>query len=241
MEPHVTCNDLLIKAPARPSTCIRRDWSKWQAAQLTLAEGFRPEMSQNAGFVYLRVMRFARDRSSDAFERLYDRVGRRLLVHLVRRMQHVGEATELWAECWAQAFEAWTRCRAETESAEEAWVFGIARNQLGSYYRSGRLSRQALERLSWTIPVAHEDDHYELARLAGLGELRSALNDALEHLPANRRRAIQLRVIEGLGYEQVAARMGCSQQAARAHVSRGLRALADRLDHDELTALRGAA
>jgi hypothetical protein len=38
-----------------------------------------------------------RDRSKQASEELYDRISRRLLVHLVRRMHDVDAATELWA------------------------------------------------------------------------------------------------------------------------------------------------
>jgi DNA-directed RNA polymerase specialized sigma24 family protein len=37
--------------------------------------------------------------------------------------------------------------------------------------------------------------------------------------------------IDGLGYGEVASRLGCSEQTARAHVSRGLRRLASALDH----------
>ena len=41
-------------------------------------------------------------------------------------------------------------------------------------------------------------------------------------LPAEQRRALELRVIEQLDYEEVAGRLGCSQNAARLRVSRGL-------------------
>ena len=37
--------------------------------------------------------------------------------------------------------------------------------------------------------------------------------------------ALELRVIQQLDYEEVAGRLGCSQNAARLRVSRGLRAL----------------
>jgi DNA-directed RNA polymerase specialized sigma24 family protein len=43
-------------------------------------------------------------------------------------------------------------------------------------------------------------------------------------------------VIDGLAYREVAQRLGCSEQAARAHVSRGLKRLADAIDRYELRA-----
>lgn len=181
-----------------------------------------------------------RDRSKEAFEELYDRSGRRLLVHLVRRMHDVDAATELWAECWAAAFAGWSGCKARSESELDAWVFAIARNQLGSYYRSGQIASRTLDELKWTVPSVRESDRIEIERDADLAVLRDVLTDALDRLPAMRRHAVQLRVLQGLAYEEVAARLGCSQQAARAHVSRGLRQLQKQLNRDQVHNLQEA-
>lgn len=181
-----------------------------------------------------------RNRSKEEFEQLYDRLGRRLLVYLARRMHDVDAATELWAECWAAAFEGSPRCQAASAAEEEAWVFGIARKQLAAYYRSGAIKHRALERLKWTVPELDSGEHEELERFAELDALRSRLSEALAELSDTRRTAIQLKVVTGLSYREVAARMGCSQQTARAHVSRGLRRLAAALDRSDPTGLRGA-
>jgi RNA polymerase sigma factor (sigma-70 family) len=74
------------------------------------------------------------------------------------------------------------------------------------------------------------DELEELERAAELEALRPALADALGTLPHKRRRAVELRIVSGLPYEQVAAQLGCTEQAARASVSRGLRRLAELLD-----------
>ena len=55
--------------------------------------------------------------------------------------------------------------------------------------------------------------------------LRAELARALAALPAETREAVLLRVVEQLDYAELAARLGCSAQAARLRVSRGLRAL----------------
>jgi RNA polymerase sigma-70 factor (ECF subfamily) len=174
------------------------------------------------------------DHSKRAFEDLYERAGRRLLVHLIRRLHNVETATDLWAECWAAAFESWSRCRAATPAAEEAWLFGVARRQLAAYYRSGAVRRRALERLSWEVPViGGAAQQEELERLAELETLRPVLAEALGKLPQQQRRAVELRILAELPYEQVAARLGCSEQAARASVSRGLRRLSELIDRTQ--------
>jgi len=76
-------------------------------------------------------------------------------------------------------------------------------------------------------------DGEELARieeLAALGELRAAVAGALAELATEQRDAVRLRVVEELDYAAVAGRLGISEQAARARVSRGLRSLAAALD-----------
>ena len=59
------------------------------------------------------------------------------------------------------------------------------------------------------------------------------LADAMAALPSEQRRAVELRVIDECGYADVALRLGVSEQTARARVSRGLRALALRLETRE--------
>ena len=62
---------------------------------------------------------------------------------------------------------------------------------------------------------------------------------ALAELGPEQREAVRLRVVDELGYPAVAARLGVSEQTARARVSRGLRALAAAVDRHE-TGAQGA-
>jgi RNA polymerase sigma factor (sigma-70 family) len=52
-----------------------------------------------------------------------------------------------------------------------------------------------------------------------------ALHTAVEGLPSPQRRALELRVVQQLSYDEVAGELGCSQNAARLRVSRALRTL----------------
>jgi RNA polymerase sigma-70 factor (ECF subfamily) len=149
-------------------------------------------------------------------------------------------AAELWAECWAAAFENWQSCRSETDAQAEAWVFGIARNQLAAYYRTGAVESRAMQRLEWSVPTVDAVLDEELERVIDREALRAAFAQALGTLPPMRRLAVRLRVIDGLDYSEVALRLGCSEQAARAHVSRGLKRLADVVDEFELCVRRTA-
>lgn len=169
-----------------------------------------------------------------SFEALYDRVAERLVVYLARRVRDPDTAAELWAECWAVAFESWPRCRASEPVEADAWMFAVARNQLAAYYRTGAIRQRALDRLRWVAPSLGADDREWVDRTVDLEALSPALDEALAELPDKRRQAVQLRVVEDLPYDTIAKRLGCSEQTARAHVSRGLRRLESVLapDHD---------
>jgi len=56
--------------------------------------------------------------------------------------------------------------------------------------------------------------------------IRAALVEALGTLDEEQRLALELRVVEGLPYTEVASRLACGEVAARQRVSRGLRKLA---------------
>jgi len=55
---------------------------------------------------------------------------------------------------------------------------------------------------------------------------------SFDSLPAGQRTALELRVLQDRSYEEVARELHCSEQTARARVSRGLRALSSLLESE---------
>ena len=88
-----------------------------------------------------------------------------------------------------------------------------------------RISRAARERLGIPLAFAECEDYERVDELDEAVTLAPRLRSAVRSLPSEQRRALQLRVIHQLPYEEVAGRLGCSQNAARLRVSRALRAL----------------
>jgi RNA polymerase sigma factor (sigma-70 family) len=164
------------------------------------------------------------------FAVVFAREGEPVLLFLARRTLDVAVAADLMAETFAIAFSSWHRLRGRSEPEVRAWLYTVARRQLSRYLRRSRVERRAIERLGVRVPMLHEDDITQIEERAGLSELRAALGAELERLSDEQRRALQLRVVEDRPYEEVARVLGVSEQAARARVSRGLRALAGALE-----------
>ncbi len=168
--------------------------------------------------------------TQDGFAAFYERHGRKLVTFFARRVYDPQLALDLTAETFAQALLSVRRLRAETDEEALAWLYGIARNQLKAFYRRGRAERRALERLRIEVPELDPDSERQIERLAELTELRAAVAAGLAQLSGAERSAVELRVVHELPYPEVAARLHVSEVAARARVSRGLRALAAALD-----------
>jgi RNA polymerase sigma factor (sigma-70 family) len=161
----------------------------------------------------------------EGFVPFYRQEAEAVLLFLTRRTLDGEVALDLTAETFAQAWRGWPRVREDSREEMRAWLFTIARRQLGHYLRRGQAQRTAVRRLGIRTPGAHEDDLAAIERAAGLGEVRRRLKLELGRLSDEQREALQLRVVEETPYEEVARRLGVSEQAARARVSRGLRTL----------------
>jgi RNA polymerase sigma-70 factor (ECF subfamily) len=161
---------------------------------------------------------------------VYERERQAVIVFVARRTLDVGVAADLTAETFALALRSWGRLRGRSEEEVRGWLFTVARRQASRYLRRCAVERRAVERLGVRVPVMHEDDVAAIEELAGLAELRAALGVELRRLSREQCDALQLRVVEDRPYDDVARTLGISEQAARARVSRGLRALAQALE-----------
>jgi RNA polymerase sigma factor (sigma-70 family) len=164
------------------------------------------------------------------FDDFYRRESMGVLVFFTRRTLDAEVGLELTAETFAQAFLGFGRLRGDAPEQRQAWIYTIARRQLSRYQRRGRVERRALQRLGIQTPPAHEDDLTQIEDRAGVAALRTALSGELARLSAGQRRALELRIVEERPYEEVASVLGISELAARARVSRGLKALSRALD-----------
>jgi RNA polymerase sigma-70 factor (ECF subfamily) len=162
----------------------------------------------------------------ESFVVLYREHAEGLLAFFARRTLDGEAAADLTAETFAQALASRLRFRDRGDGAGP-WLHGIARHQLAHYYRRGRASAKARARLG--MPTRAElsgDDLQRIEELIDLGLVASEVRRAMADLPAGMRDAVALRIVESRPYATIAAELGCTEQAARLRVSRGLRRLA---------------
>ncbi len=136
----------------------------------------------------------------------------RMLVASVGR----DEAEDCFQETFIAALRAYPRLRAgRREHNLRAWVLTIAQNKAMDAHRSRK--RRAL-------PVADPDTGAAPGQDGG--PVRDeALWRAVQELPGRQRSAVVLRFVGDLSHRDIAAAIGCSEEAARRSLHEGLNKL----------------
>jgi RNA polymerase sigma factor (sigma-70 family) len=168
----------------------------------------------------------ASQQDSGAFRVLYDRYAQRIHRYQLRRCGDRDAAFDLMAETFAQAWSVRGSFRDEAQGSAAPWLYGIARNVLLQSVRRQRLEDGARQRLGVLETSERPSLTPEESWLDGLDEL-------LDGLPLEQRRALELRILDDMTYDRIALRLSITPANARARVSRALRALRERnLLHD---------
>ena len=172
----------------------------------------------------------------EAFAELYRRHAEAVLRFLARRTFDPEVAAELTAETFAQAFASRWRFRDRGQGGA-GWLYGIARHLLARFYRQGAVDARARTKLGMPRRDISQEDYERIEELMDLEGIRRGVAEAYQSLSPDQRDAVNLRVVEGRPYPEVASALACSEEAARARVSRALRRLGDLLDLDRAEAV----
>ena len=160
-----------------------------------------------------------------AFREIYERYAVWMRSWFQRQTGSEAASLDLTAETFAQAWRGLKRFRDMADGSAAPWLFGIARNLLRQYHKHNRIETAARARLGLPIDWEGTEAYDAVDERIHANTLKPALTSAVKALPDDQRAALQLRVIDQLGYDEISARLGCSINAARLRVSRALRAL----------------
>ncbi len=157
----------------------------------------------------------------------YERRVDAVLAFFLRRTGDRELAADLTAETFAAALSALPRYRPRQSSAL-AWLFTIAHHKMVDSIRRGQVEDRARRRLSLEPLVLSDEDIERVEQRAAAADGSVALVE-LERLSAEQRSAIEGRVLQETGYDELARRLKCSESVVRKRVSRGLAELRTRM------------
>lgn len=152
-----------------------------------------------------------------------------VLQFMIRRTSDPEVATDLTAETFAQMLASLSGFRGSSDEQGRVWMWTIARNLLRDWYRRGDVETRYLERVGVESSASGPGEYLRIEELADFRTRREAVRDALSHLKPVDRQVVELRVVEGRSYHEIAQMLELTIPAVKIRVSRTLRQLAELL------------
>ncbi|MHC4960292.1 MAG: RNA polymerase sigma factor [Planctomycetota bacterium] len=172
--------------------------------------------------------------TDDAFEIHYRDIRPGLLRFVGARVRDSHTAQDLVQEIYAKAFRA--RESFDEKRSFASWIYAIARNACIDHLR--RRIRDPLAGIAPGAPVAPPDldgmpDRSSPDPVANVEkkDLVAAVRRELEKLPDHRRAAVEMKILEGLTYREIAEALGAPLATVAFWVRESLDTVARRLRH----------
>jgi len=167
-----------------------------------------------------------------AFELLVEKYQRKLARLLSRFIRDPAEVEDVTQEAFIKAYRALPAFRGD--SAFYTWLYRIGINTAKNYLMAmGRRAPTSTE-----VEAEEAEGFEEGEQLRDINtpesvllsnEIAETVNSTIEGLPEELRRAIQMREIEGMSYEDIAQAMNCPIGTVRSRIFRAREAIAEQL------------
>ena len=146
------------------------------------------------------------------FDALVERHSAEIHAYLWRLLRDPELASDVLQDTFLRAWRAFPRLKHRDHL--RAWLYTIATNRARSLQRAVAQREMSHARLSDEL----SDPRASVAAQAADRDQRRRVLAAVDRLPAKQRQALVLRRYQELGYDEIAAIMGGSVEAARANV-----------------------
>ncbi len=184
------------------------------------------------------LLRRAREGVPDALDALYARVAGRLLgfirLRLGRTLRAQLESRDILQATLIKSFEHLAQFEHSDSASLMSWLARIAENEIRD--RADYLTRQRRDaRAEEPLDTAHTNIAAPMRSALTqviLDERARRLEEALEELEPHHREIIVLRMFEELGFKEIGARLGKSEDACRMLFARAMAALTLRMAGD---------
>ncbi len=174
-----------------------------------------------------KIVEAIRSGDTEAFNGLYNRHFRRIYNFAIRKLGDAAEAEDVTQEVFTAVFCCLDRFQGRSDLV--VWIYGICRNILNNRLRRrGGIRLVSLDELPADVgPV----DQGPLAR-AEARQTLGRVQAAIEELPTDQRRILELRHAQRLAIRKIAEIMDRSEDAVKSSLYRARRTLADKLPEE---------
>jgi RNA polymerase sigma factor (sigma-70 family) len=160
--------------------------------------------------------------TSSPIAQLYERYASNILLYAYQHTSSYQDAEDIVVTVFLAALED-KRFLTMNKSEQLSWLRRVAHNKLVDSHRYAKSHSQlSLEPLENSL---YAEEEYAPEQVLLREEEYQQLKKLLTHLPPLQQRVIHLRFMDGLRSGEIAKRLGKSESAIRAHLSRSLNLL----------------
>lgn len=163
-----------------------------------------------------------------AFDELYERYSRRLMLYFVRMLNFDKDLAEdalqdLFLKI-AESPEKFDRSR-----SFKTWIFSVASNSCKNFYRHKKVLEESWDELRYLETKVNENSFLKLAGKLDALEFRKMLEEILDELPPEKKEAFVLKYQEEKSIAEIASIQGCPEGSVKSRLHYTLKILEERL------------
>jgi len=156
--------------------------------------------------------------NKQALNELHEKYFHQMCLYAHKSTNNSGIVEELVSDCFIKIWE--NRKKISIKISVKNYIFLILRNSIIDYYRKKQVHQETLENLPEIADESYFDEQKQYA----------LLYQALEKLPQQRRKILELAVFDSLSYKQIAEKLNISRNTVKTQIARAYRLLKESLD-----------
>jgi RNA polymerase sigma-70 factor (ECF subfamily) len=153
-----------------------------------------------------------------ALKQLHDLYFNQMCLYAYKSTRDSRVTEELVSDCFIKLWE--KRRKIEIKTSVRHYLFLMLRNGIIDYYRKKSFLTESIEE----IPEPADEDVFDEQKQYAV------LYTALEELPDQRRKILELAVFDSLSYNEIAEKLEISRNTVKTQIARAYRFLKEKLD-----------
>ena len=163
-----------------------------------------------------------------AFDELYSRYSKALLVYFVRMLNFDKNlANDALQDVFLKIAE--DPQKFDRQRSFKTWVFSVASNSCKNFYRHNQVVKNNREQLEYLQETVNEKAFFELANRIDAKHFRRLLDEALDELPIEKKEAFILRYQEDKTISEIAQIQNCPLGSVKSRLHYTLKLLEEKL------------
>lgn len=156
-----------------------------------------------------------------AFKQLHEKYFNQMCLYTLKSIHESGAVEEIVSDCFIGIWE--NRNKIEIKASVKYYLFLVLRHSIIDYYRKKKFLFDSIERIPEPAQEEVFDEQQQYATLF----------EALEKLPGQRRRILELAVFDSLSYNEIAQKLDISKNTVKTQIGRAYRFLKENLNPDD--------